>query len=81
MDDDLIITLADMAQVRGFSARPGLCRSGARVWAARHGLDWDAFRTQGIAASKLLAVGDAFAVAIVEQTRARRREEAARGQL
>ena len=72
MTDELIITLEDMAQVRGFNVRPGLCRSGARAWAARHGLDWDTFRKRGLPASQLLAVGDAFAVATVEQARARR---------
>ena len=79
MSEELIITLADMAQVRGFGPRPGLCRRGARAWAARHGLDWVGFCRHGIEASRLLAVGDAFAIATVEQTRARRALEATRG--
>lgn len=59
------ITLDHLAIVRGFSARPGFCRRGARQWFRQQGLDWDSFRKDGIDAEVLLATGDAFAIAIV----------------
>ncbi len=61
----MIITLEHLAGVRGFSKAPGFCRSGARRWATRHGIDWAKFRHQGIDEAALLAIGDAFAVALV----------------
>lgn len=83
MTDDLIITLEDMAQVRGFSTNAGFCRGGGREWCKRHYPDWKSawhrFRHEGVPATELLAVGDAFAIALVEQARARRALEASRG--
>lgn len=71
----MIITLEHLAGVPGFSARPGFCRSGGRTWAKRYGVDWNAFRHHGIDEAKLLATGDAFALALVahaHQVEARR---------
>lgn len=64
------ITLEHLAGVRGFSPRPGFCRSGARRWAAQHALDWDAFRRDGIDADALLATGDPLAIALVQHAQA-----------
>ena len=43
-----------------------LCGTGARIWFAQHGLKWSDFIDHGITADKLLATGDAFALAVVE---------------
>lgn len=67
----MIVRLEDLRAVTGFTARPGLCHRGARAWCARHGIDWQAFRRDGIEGDVLLAIGDAFAVAIVAQAQAR----------
>jgi len=61
----MIITLEHLAGVRGFSVNPGFCRHGARAWARRHGIDWSHFRHHGIDEAALLAIGDAFALALV----------------
>lgn len=65
----LIVRLEHLGGVRGFSARPGFCRRGARAWFQAHGLDWDAFRREGIDAELLLASGDPMAIALVEHAR------------
>lgn len=62
----MIITLEHLAGVRGFNVNPGFCRGGARRWAKRHGIDWARFRHHGIDESELLAIGDAFAIALVQ---------------
>jgi hypothetical protein len=67
-----MIYIEDLTRISGFNARPGLCRTGGRAWFARHGLNWNEFRHSGIAEEQLLAIGDAFALAVVEQTRAHR---------
>lgn len=67
----MIVRLEHLALVRGFSKRPGFCRSGARRWFQRHGLDWAHFRHHGIDSAVLTATGDAMALALVataEQT-------------
>ena len=46
--------------------RRGFCRPMMRVWFDDHGLDYAAFKRNGIEEEKLLAVGDAFAVATVK---------------
>lgn len=61
----MIVRLHHLALVRGFSARGGFCRRGARAWFAQHQLDWNAFRRDGIAADILLATGDPLAAALV----------------
>ena len=46
--------------------RRGFCRPMMRVWFDDHGLDYAAFKRNGIEEEKLLAVGDAFAIATVK---------------
>ena len=65
----MIIRLEHLAGVEGFNTRPGFCRSGARTWFKRHGLDWSGFRHDGIESDVLLKVGDAFALALVAHAR------------
>ncbi len=60
MSEDVTVTI-DHAR------RAGLCVSGSRAWFERHGLDFRAFLREGIAASRLLATGDAMAARAVEQ--------------
>lgn len=62
----MIITLEHLAGVRGFSSNTGFCRGGARRWAKQHDLDWSRFRRHGIDEAELLAIGDAFAIALVK---------------
>lgn len=62
----MIITMEHLGGVRGFSATPGFCRGGARRWAKSHDLDWAHFRHHGIDEAELLAIGDAFAIALVK---------------
>lgn len=76
---DLTITLKHVLTVPYFHRRRGLCRSGARNWFARHGLDWASFKREGIAAETLLATGDAFALAVVEWARQCEHEAAVNG--
>ncbi|MHB1057235.1 MAG: hypothetical protein ACYC0F_05065 [Rhodanobacter sp.] len=61
----MIITLEHLGGVPGFSTQPGFCRRGARAWAKRHDIDWARFRYRGIDEAELLAIGDAFAQALV----------------
>ncbi|CAM5384217.1 hypothetical protein [Rhodanobacter lindaniclasticus] len=61
----MIIRLEHLAGIRGFSVNPGFCRGGARRWAKRNGIDWSQFRHQGVDEAVLLAIGDAFALAVV----------------
>ncbi|URX63247.1 hypothetical protein KR767_04040 [Luteibacter anthropi] len=70
------VTLEHLAGIQGFSPAPGLCRRGARAWFDRHGLDWHAFRHEGIDVEVLERIGDPFAQAVVAHARA---QEAARG--
>ena len=52
--------------IPGFSKRRGFCRGGMRQWFIANGLDYADFVRHGIAEEKLLAVGDAFAIATVK---------------
>lgn len=61
----MIVTLADLRTIRGFSPRPGFCAAGARTWFVAHGLDWRDFVRGGIDEAQLLATGDALAIALV----------------
>jgi hypothetical protein len=61
----MIVTTRHLFTIPGYSRRPGFCRGGARRWAAAHGIDWCDFVRHGIAAEKLEAIGDAFALALV----------------
>ncbi len=65
----MIVTLADIRAI-------GYCNSGARLWFARHGLDWAAFVRQGVAEETLAATGDAMAAAAIAQARKRIEAEA-----
>lgn len=60
---DPIVTITDIRLA-------GHCAAGARDWFKAHDLDFRDFLTNGIAASVLLATGDALA----EQVVARKRE-------
>lgn len=42
-----------------------LCFGGARPWFRRHGLDWQDFLANGIAAERLAATGDALAFRVI----------------
>jgi len=66
-DDELFVTLEHMHSVPGYGSRPGFCHKGGRALAAKYGLDWaQIVRDGGIAASKLIATGDAMALHLVE---------------
>lgn len=73
MSSEVIVQLHHLSKITGFSVKPGLCRRGTRLWFAENGLDYQSFKKNGIRASELLAVGDAFAVAVVEQVTAMER--------
>lgn len=65
----MIVTLAHLRSIPGYGPKPGFCASGSRAFFKRHGLDWDAFRHQGVDAEVLTATGDALALALVEWAR------------
>lgn len=71
----MIVTIAHLRSIPGFTARPGFCAQGGRDWFARHGLDWSDFVHRGIDATTLEATGDGMALALV----AHAREELAHG--
>jgi hypothetical protein len=75
----MIVTTRDVFTIPGFSKRHGFCRGGARAWFRSHGLDWNDFVRNGIEEEKLLAVGDAFAIATVKWAHERAATEAAIG--
>ncbi len=62
---ELIVTLAHLRTIPGFSARGGFCRRGAHSFFLKHGLDWSRFIREGIPAAQLEATGDAMALALV----------------
>lgn len=62
----MIVTTRDVFTIRGYSRRQGFCRSGARRWFAANHLDWRDFVKNGIEAERLLATGDALAIAVVK---------------
>lgn len=66
---DLIVTLAHLSSVPGYSVRSGFCRKGGRRFFKRYGLDWSAFIHHGINASVLISTDDALALALVEHAR------------
>lgn len=61
----LIVTMAHLRSIPGFSKTPGFCIPGARRFFAAHGLDFRAFAREGIPASQLEATGDGLALALV----------------
>lgn len=62
----LRITTRHVFTIPGFSTRRGFCRDKSREWAKRQGLDWDAFKRDGLDEQVFLDIGDAFAIALVE---------------
>lgn len=52
--------------------RAGHCPSGIRDWFRRHGLDFKAFKADGIEADVLLATGDGLAERVVTHARMNR---------
>ncbi len=70
------LTIAHFSTVPGFSARPGFCRKGGRLWFKRHGLDWSDFVANGIDAEAVRPIADAFVLAVIAH--AERTEGAAR---
>lgn len=64
------MTATDLIRVADLRAS-GVCPR-ARLWFEKHGLDWRDFVRNGIDGEKLAATGDAIAVRVVEEARARR---------
>ena len=79
-DGELIVTMRHIRTIEGFTAQPGFCHAGLRAWFDRHGLDLRSFVKNGIPASRLEAVGDAFALATVRWARECESREAGGGQ-
>lgn len=65
------ITIEHVRGTKGFNARDRLCVPGARIWFKEHDLDFRDFLRNGIDEEILLATGDAFALAVVEQAHGR----------
>jgi hypothetical protein len=68
-DEDVVVRIQDVRALK-------LCMSGARVWVAKHDLDWTTFVTQGYPASVFLAKNDGLILPVVAEARRR----VARGQ-
>jgi hypothetical protein len=62
-----MVTLADLRACH-------YCARGARAFAARHRLDWGAFRRDGVPAEVLIATGDDMALTVVRRARERERQ-------
>ena len=67
-EQNVIVTVQDLRAAR-------LCFQGSRPWLARHGLSWQAFLANGIEAEVLEATGDALALRVIVQARARMARE------
>lgn len=76
----LTVTLRHLLTIPGFSQRPGFCVPQSRAWFERHGLDWHAFRREGLPAAVFEATGDGLALALVEWARTCAMQEATGGQ-
>lgn len=63
---DLIVTLAHVRLLRGYTARQGYCVPGLKLWFAAKGLDWGDFVKNGIPAQKIIDTGDALAIEAVK---------------
>ncbi|PZP64175.1 MAG: hypothetical protein DI597_00740 [Pseudoxanthomonas spadix] len=72
----LIVTTQHLFSVPRHSTRPGHCRGGARDFFRAHGLDWQDFVRNGIAAEQLEATGDAVALELVAWARSYEAQEA-----
>ena len=65
-----MVTLDHLHSVPAWGGRSGYCNKGSRQLVARYGIDWaDIVRDGGIAASRLIATGDALALHLVEFAR------------
>lgn len=65
----VIVTVQDLRAAK-------LCFQGSRPWLARHGFSWQEFLADGIDAELLEATGDALALRVVAEARARMAREA-----
>ncbi len=65
----MIVTLSHLRSIPGYGKKPGFCASKARVFFARHDLDWYTFRHEGLPEQKFIDTGDALAMALVEWAR------------
>lgn len=65
----IIVTVQDLRASK-------LCFQGARPWLSRHEFSWQGFLANGIDAEVLVATGDALALRVVAQARARLAREA-----
>lgn len=63
--EDFKVTLGDVRDCK-------LCMSGARVWAKSHGLEWRELLNEGLWASRLETLNDAFGNRALAQARRRR---------
>ena len=63
-DAPILVRVEDLRAAR-------LCFQGARPWFRRHGFDWQAFLAAGIAADRLAATGDALALRVIAEAKAR----------
>lgn len=61
----MMVTMRHALTIPGFSARRGFCRRGMRAWFERHGLDYAAFKREGLPAEQFAATGDGMAEALV----------------
>ena len=64
MSETLIVRAEDIRAAR-------LCFQGARPWFRRHGLDWQAFLSEGLPAEVLAATGDALALRVIAEAEKR----------
>ncbi|MEQ6331536.1 hypothetical protein VLF92_24845 [Pseudomonas chengduensis] len=62
----MIVTLEHLHSIPGYGPKPGWCNGRAREWFARHDLNWNQFRKEGIEAELLLATGCALGAALVQ---------------
>lgn len=68
--NDLFVTFEHLHSAPSFSCKPGLCMRSARELCRRYGLDWQQMLSDGgIAASQLIATGDALALHLVEHAK------------
>lgn len=63
MTSDVTIRVDDLR-------KSGVCPR-ASAWFERHGLDWRDFVRNGISGERLIATGDAIAIRVVAEARAR----------
>ena len=64
MADQIIVTVADVRAIN-------FCARGARIWFARHGLDYNEFIQRGLPIESVEATGDALGKQVAEHARRR----------